>query len=275
MPLHIESIPLVISGRYIHAERLIPENYQITQPRPTLVFLHEALGSIRQWRDFPSLLSQATGCPALVYDRFGFGQSDPIPKARHIGYLHDEATVYLPDILSACGIQQAILIGHSDGGSIALLFAAHLPDLTVGAITEAAHVFVEEITLAGVKRAKIIYATTDLSKKLARFHGEKTASMFQNWANIWLSPAFAQWNIEDCLPHIVSPLLVIQGENDEYGTRLQVEKIVNQVAGEVSAEIIPNCAHIPHQQASTETLILMTTFINGLLEKHKLTTMNR
>ncbi|EIJ42193.1 putative hydrolase or acyltransferase of alpha/beta superfamily [Beggiatoa alba B18LD] len=273
MTIHTEIIPITLDGRYIHAEYLKPNNDDSS--RPTLVFLHEALGSIQQWRDFPQAVCEATGCPALIYDRFGFGQSDPIPKARHIGYLHDEAEIYLPEILSACGIHQAILIGHSDGGSIALLFAARFPHITVGIITEAAHIFAETVTIAGVRQAKKLYTISGLSQKLARYHGDKTESMFKNWADTWLSPAFVHWNIEDCLPHITAPALIIQGENDEYGTHLQVEGIAKQVRGAVRAEIIPACGHVPHQQAREITLVLMIEFINSLLEKPKLTTMSR
>jgi pimeloyl-ACP methyl ester carboxylesterase len=257
------SYSLSIAQHKLYAETLIPN---VTQKRPTLVFLHEGLGSIKHWRDFPMELVRATHCPALIYDRFGYGRSDMLPLMRDKKYLHKEAIDYLPLVLEALHIQRAIFVGHSDGGTIALLFAAHYPQYTHAIITEAAHVFVEDITLKGIRDAVNIYETTDLKAKLARYHGEKTERVFSAWADTWLAPDFDAWNIETYLPHITAPVLAIQGVEDEYGTVRQVEAIVNQVSGRADACFIPDCAHIPHHQAREMVLAKMRAFILSQLQ---------
>ena len=233
--------------------------------RPTLVFLHEGLGSIEMWHDFPETLLEKTGCDGLVYDRWGHGKSDPIDVQRTLRYVHDEALDSLPEVLEKSGVEDAILIGHSDGGSIALIFAAEYPGSVRGVITEAAHVFVEEITLEGIKDALEVYRNTDLKEKLARYHGDNTERIFRAWYETWLQPEFKSWNIEDCLPKITCPVLVIQGEDDQYGTAAQVEAITNQVTGQSKPLLIPNCAHIPHKEATDRVIKEMTDFILGLL----------
>ena len=194
-----------------------------TGDRPVLVFLHEGLGSIGQWRDFPEKLCEKTGCPALVYDRCGHGTSDPLTESRRPDYLHDEALLSLPEVLKQCVIDKPIFIGHSDGGSIAIIYAGTYPQKVTGIITEAAHVFVEDVTVDGIKRAVEVYESTDLRTRLARFHGSNTELMFRGWADIWLSPEFRDWNIENYLPNVTCPLLAVQGRDDEYGTPVQVE----------------------------------------------------
>jgi len=231
---------------------------------PTLVFLHEGLGSIEQWRDFPRLLGAATDCRAVVYDRYGFGGSDPLQERRTVAYLEHEAHHSLPEVLAACGVDRPILIGHSDGGSIALLYAARFPGQPLGVITEAAHVFVEPITLTGIRAAVELFETSDLPERLARFHGERTDSMFRGWSDVWLSPEFARWNIEPCLGQITCPLLAIQGEDDQYGSIAQVQAIVGQVSGRADFALIPGCGHVPHHQARSQVMAEMTRFITGL-----------
>ena len=192
----------------------------------TLVFLHEGLGSIGQWRDFPRQLAASTGLGALVYDRYGFGGSDLLQEARDERYLQREAHEALPQVLDSCGVDRPILIGHSDGGTIALLYAAQFPGHPRGVITEAAHVFIEEVTLAGIHRAVKAFETGGLREKLARYHGERTESMFRGWSDTWLAPGFREWSMEERLAEIRCPLLAIQGEDDEYGTAAQVRAIV-------------------------------------------------
>jgi pimeloyl-ACP methyl ester carboxylesterase len=234
-------------------------------PGPTLIFLHEGLGSIAQWRDFPSALSVATRLPAIVYERWGYGEADPLDGPRLVGYLHEEALKSLPKILQQLKITDAILIGHSDGGSIALIFAASWPEKVRGMITEAAHVFVEDVTLTGIREAVRVYTTTDLPQRLAKYHGANTDRAFRGWSDTWLSPAFRNWNIEEYLPGVRCPILVIQGQDDEYGTPAQVEAIVNGVSGPAEPLIIPACGHIPHHQARERVLTEMTRFILGEL----------
>lgn len=255
-----ENLDLEVGGRRLRARRL--RGTAPSRPgRSTLVFLHEALGSIELWKDFPETLVQATGLDALLYDRQGHGASDPLDQPRKADYLQTEALEVLPRVLEACEVDSAIPIGHSDGGTIALLFAAAHPAMVPCLITEAAHVFVEEITLAGIRRAVNAYRETALREKLARYHGDKTDALFAAWADTWLSPAFAGWNIEHCLPRVTSPTLVIQGADDEYGSLEQVERIAGGVSGPASSLIVPDCGHIPHLQALQQVLPAMASFI--------------
>ena len=231
---------------------------------PTLVFLHEGLGSIGQWRDFPFLVSRATGLPALIYDRWGHGKSDPLTGPRNVRYMHDEALTALPEILNQLHTEKTILIGHSDGGSIALLFAAEYPERISGIVTAAAHVFVEDITIKGIREAVRVFETTNLPERLRPYHGDNTESMFRGWADIWLAPEFRDWNIEAHLPAVTSPVLALQGINDEYGTPAQVNAIVRQVSGPVEGLLIPDCGHIPHHQARERVLSEIIRFITSL-----------
>ena len=262
----------LVKDSYIHAAghrlrvRKLANSSSASRSRiPVLVFLHEALGSIELWRDFPSILSEATGCDALIYDRWGHGKSDPLDVTRTLSYVHDEALLSLPEVLEKCHIDDCILVGHSDGGSIALIFAAEFPGLARGIITEAAHVFVDHLTLEGIRHAVGLYETTDFKQKLSRYHGDNTELIFRGWCDTWLSPEFKYWNIEEYLPRIKCPVLVIQGQDDQYGTVAQVEAITAQVAGPSESLLVSRCAHIPHHQARHTVLQAMTQFILQLL----------
>ena len=202
---------------------------------PTLVFLHEGLGSIAQWRDFPDALCRAVGLPGLVYERWGFGASEPLELPRPRDYLEREAERFLPDVLAACGIARPILIGHSDGGTIALLHAAAFPERPLAIVTEAAHVFVEEVTLTGVRAAAAQWEQGALKTGLWRYHGGQAESVFRGWAETWLRADFRDWSMVDRLGAITSPLLATQGADDEYGTAAQVEAIVAGVSGPATA----------------------------------------
>jgi pimeloyl-ACP methyl ester carboxylesterase len=227
---------------------------------PTLVFLHEGLGSVALWRDFPARLAAATGCPALVYSRLGYGGSDPLTAARPVTYMHDEALETLPAVLVQLGIADPILIGHSDGASIALIHAGAGRWPVRGLILEAAHVFVEEVTVASIAAAKEAWRATDLRRRLARYH-EDVDGAFRGWNDIWLHPDFRAWNIEDTLPRIASPVLLIQGADDEYGTPAQLQAIERQVKGPVESRLLPQCKHSPHRDQPEATLAAMARFI--------------
>ncbi len=257
-----EDLKVTADGRRLALRRLRPPNG--TAEGPTLVFLHEGLGSIAQWRDFPSALCTLTGLPGLLYDRLGFGGSDPLTLPRPADYLEREATGALPAVLAACAVERPILIGNSDGGTIALLYAAAFPDRPAACITEAAHVFVEEITLAGIREAVAAWEAGELRWRLERYHGEKTETAFRGWADTWLSPAFRGWNIVERLPGITCPLLVMQGADDEYGTAAQVTAIAEGVAGPVETWLLPNCAHIPHHQARDRVLAKISAFVASI-----------
>jgi len=247
----------------LHARKLSHAGRKSTT-LPTLVFLHEALGCIALWRDFPQALATATGCDALLYDRRGSGKSDPLAEKRARDYLHHEAFLILPQVLEKCDVKSPILIGHSDGGTIALLYAAKFPENLRGVITEAAHVFVEEITLKGIRKVLETYQTGDLKQRLKKYHGKNTGAIFRAWHETWLDPNFRSWNVEEFLPQVTCPLLVIQGTEDEYGTTAQMEAITLQVSGPAKPLLIPNCGHTPHREARDATLREMKEFISAL-----------
>ncbi|QTA81839.1 Alpha/beta hydrolase fold-containing protein [Desulfonema limicola] len=229
---------------------------------PPLIFLHEGLGCIEMWKDFPEKLCNVLGAYGLIYERKGYGKmADRFGRKWPYDYLVKEATIYLPAFLKACNIKNAILVGHSDGGSIALIGAAERGDMIHSIITEAAHVFVEDITTLGIKEVVDSYENKNLKEKLARYHGKNTDTIFYRWAETWLDPEYRQWNIESFMPKITCPLLVLQGEDDEYATSAQVQKIKNQVSGPVKTELVPNCGHIPHFQAGEKVLEIMKDFI--------------
>lgn len=232
--------------------------------RPTLVFLHDSLGCISLWRDFPEQLGASSQCNVLVYDRHGYGVSGELIKPkRDNDYLEDEATILI-ELFETLNIKKPILFGHSDGGSIALIAAAKYPEKIAAVITEGAHIFVEAETVKGIREAMKQYQTTDLKHKLEKHHGDKTDALFNAWTKTWTSDAFQSWNIENFLPQIACPVLVIQGENDEFGTLAQVNGIVGQVSGKAVKEIPPGTQHSPHKEKPESILKLSTHFIGAL-----------
>jgi pimeloyl-ACP methyl ester carboxylesterase len=253
---------IALAGGPVAARRIRPTGMS-GNGEPVLVFLHEALGCIAMWRDVPAQLSRMTGLPALLYDRHGHGRSAALPGSRDPDYLEREALEILPQVLAAVGIVDAILIGHSDGGSIALIYASRYPVRAV--VTEAAHVFVEDVTLAGIRDAVEAWRGTALSERLARYHGDKTDALFLAWADTWLSDEFASWNIEDGLPRIACPVLAVQGEDDEYGSLRQVDAIVNGISGPAQSLVLPDCRHIPHLQAEDRLLPSIAAFVADCL----------
>jgi pimeloyl-ACP methyl ester carboxylesterase len=231
---------------------------------PTLVFLHEGLGSTSLWRDFPDRLTAETGCGALIYSRAGYGRSDPVPLPRPVRFMHHEAAV-LPRVLAAAGIRDHVLIGHSDGASISLIHAGSRPGPGLrGLILEAPHVFTEPHGLASIARMREAYRDTDLRARLSRHHGDNVDVAFRGWNDVWLNPEFAAWNIEEYLPAIRVPILILQGEDDEYGTWRQVEAIERQSGGSVESIAIPDCGHSPHREQPDVTLRAMADFVMRL-----------
>lgn len=250
------------AGRTLALQHLQPDG---AAAGPTLVFLHEGLGSIALWRDFPTRLCERLGLPGLVYDRWGHGQSEPLDRPRSLRYLHEEAESSLPEVLAAAGVDRPVLIGHSDGGTIALLYAARFPERPPAVVTEAAHVFVEDITVAGIQAAGRAYAETDLATRLARYHGDRTESLFRAWHDRWLSPDFRAWNIEAEIATVACPVLVLQGEADQYGTRAQVDAIAQAVSGPAETALLPGIGHTPHQEAGDQVLALIASFLRRRL----------
>lgn len=240
-----------------------PESATLLNDRMTLVFLHEGLGCIEIWRDFPETLCESLGCSGLVYDRRGYGGSEMFEGPWPVDYLEIESLTYLPALLKEFDIDNAVLIGHSDGGTIALITAASHSNLVHGIITEAAHIFVEQITIDGIRRTVKAFETTSLKEKFARYHKENTETIFYRWADRWLSPEFQNWNIQDILPKITCPALILQGKDDEYGTAAQVMGIADRVSGPVDVKLIPDCGHVPHFQTKDTVLSEITRFIDG------------
>jgi pimeloyl-ACP methyl ester carboxylesterase len=251
-----ETFMLDVTGHSLEVLR-IRGNMQL----PELVFLHEGLGSVSHWKDFPARIAAATGCSVTVYSRYGSGQSDLLAEDRPVLYMHDEALKSLPELLSKLRIESPILVGHSDGASIALIFAgAH--DRVRGLILLAPHVFVEDLSVASIAEAKVKFETTNLPEKLARHHRD-AARTFWGWNKIWLHREFRRWNIEEYLPHITCPTLVIQGLDDQYGTMAQVESIRKQNGGPVEVLSLADCKHSPQRDQPEAVLKAIERFVRS------------
>jgi pimeloyl-ACP methyl ester carboxylesterase len=250
-----------ICGISLRCRRIGPEAHEPAGDTPCLVFLHEALGCVEMWKAFPERLCQRTGLPGVLYDRQGHGGSDPLDRPREREYLHREAREILPALLRSLDVERPVFVGHSDGGTIALLFAAAYPDWACCAVVEAAHVFVEEVTRQGIREAVSTYYTTNLESRLAKYHGDKSGDLFRAWSGIWLSDMFSTWNMHHDLPFIQCPLLVIQGEDDEYGTLEQVHRIVHHSSGPATPFVVSGCGHIPHLEAQERVLEAAGDFI--------------
>jgi pimeloyl-ACP methyl ester carboxylesterase len=230
---------------------------------PTIVFLHDSLGCVQLWRDFPEKLSNEVNCNFIVYDRQGYGKSTSLPShQRKNDYLEIEAEI-LHDLIIKLELQNVILFGHSDGGSIALIAASKYPSMVSAVIVEAAHVFVEEVTLEGIRVAVKEYLTTDLKARLEKYHGDKTDTIFKAWTETWLGVEFREWSIEHLLTAIRCPLLFIQGDKDEYGTTKQMQVVADHVTGKVETHLILGSSHTPHKTAETEVISLVKQFIGS------------
>jgi pimeloyl-ACP methyl ester carboxylesterase len=246
---------------------------------PTIVFLHEGLGCQEMWGDFPDRMASATGCGALVYSRIGYGASDPVRGPRSVRFMHDEALEVLPAVIERFKLREAIFFGHSDGASIAVIYAGARPRGLGGPqgsplrpspvralVLEAPHVFVEPVCIESIARISRAYETTRLRERLVRYHGSNSDSMFRTWTDVWLRPEFQQWNIEEYLPGIESPVLVVQGEDDNYGTVRQVDAVVRQVNGPARSVLLARCGHSPHSQQPDEVLGAASRFVRQALD---------
>jgi pimeloyl-ACP methyl ester carboxylesterase len=231
---------------------------------PTIVFLHEGLGAVARWRDFPGALCGRLGWGGLVYNRQGYGGSDPLPPPLPPGFMHREALEVLPRLLDAFDIRHPVLFGHSDGGSISVIFAGSGMASPTALILEAPHVFVEQVTVTSIAKIRDSYRSSDLRTRLERHHGPNVDTLFDSWTQVWLSEEFRGWNIEDSLPAITCPTLVIQGRDDEYGTLRQVDTIAAAVSGSIDTLLLEACGHSPHIDQRERVEAAAVTFLKRL-----------
>lgn len=232
------------------------------QEQAPIILLHDSLGCIELWRDFPAQLAKITQRSCLAYDRYGYGKSDGFLGKRNSKYLELEADLLI-DFMNAWGIQKAQLFGHSDGGSIALIAAAKHTNRIEAIMIEGAHVFVEDITLKGIADARKLYEQGNLHPRLAKYHGDKTKDLVYAWINIWNSDSFKEWNLLDFLAQIQCPTLVIQGEDDEFGSLKQVEAICDGIGAKSHSAIIPQAQHNPHKEKPERLLKEIAHFLTN------------
>ena len=229
---------------------------------PAIVMLHEGLGSISMWRDFPRQVAEATGHDVLVYSRQGYGRSAPLTAPRPLRFMHDEALIVLPEILDALEIRRPILLGHSDGGSIAIIHAGGSGREVAALVLLAPHVMVEDISVASIAAARVAYAQGELRARLGRHHDDADGA-FQGWSEVWLNPPFRDWSIEEYLPRITCPVLAIQGVDDEYGTMEQVDRIGRAIP-HARVLKIARCGHSPHRDGAEDVLEAIRGFVGGV-----------
>lgn len=232
---------------------------------PVLLLLHEGLGCVDMWRDFPERLAATTGLAVFVYSRLGYGRSDPFDAPLDVEFMHREALDVLPQVLDGAGIEQVFLVGHSDGASIALIYAGERSDPRIqGLVLLAPHLFVEPETLHGIRQARALFDQGKLGPRLARYHGDHTDSTFNRWCDIWLDERFETWNIEESVPGIRVPLLAIMGDADEYGTLKQIERIQEMLPDYTELAVLGACGHSPHLQQPEATLERAGGFIRSI-----------
>ncbi len=250
----------ILDGRSIEYAAILGD---AAAPSP-MVFLHEGLGSVALWRDFPAKIARRLGAPALLYSRFGYGRSDGLQGRRTPRFMHEEALDVLPRLLDQLGVESPLLVGHSDGASIALIHAALSGRLVRGLVCMAPHAFIEPVCVKSIAKIRETYRTTDLRQRLAKYH-TRVDDAFLGWADIWLEPEFLQWSIEDLLDRIVQPVLLIQGRDDEYGTLAQLDRIEARVRGPTSRLVLDNCGHSPHRDQEAAVIDAIAAFAKGLV----------
>ena len=249
-----------IDGRAIEYYRILGASPET----PTIVMLHEGLGSVSTWREFPEAVAETTGADVVVYSRYGYGRSSVRQEPFSVDYMHRAALEELPSFLQALRVESPVLLGHSDGASIALIYAGRHPADVRGLVLEAPHVFTEQVSVDSIAAIKKTYEASDaLRNRLGRHHLDPDAS-FYGWNAAWQLPEFLDWNIEEFLPGITSPTLVVQGEGDEYGTLEQVDRIERGSGGKVKRLILADCGHAPHRDQKEAVLTATKAFLRDL-----------
>jgi pimeloyl-ACP methyl ester carboxylesterase len=260
------AVNIVIDGRRIEAEWHGPGPDQA----PTLVLLHEGLGCVAMWRDVPRMLAERTGYGVLVYSRPGYGKSDPAPRPRALRYMDEEAFDVLPAVLDQAGVRKTILVGHSDGASIAAIYAGGRQDFRVrGLVLMAPHFFVEDLSIRSIVAAKDAYEQGDLRERLNRYHGENVDDAFYVWNGAWLDPGSHNWRLDDRLAHIRIPILIVQGADDQYGTVAQVAVAEQATYCPVETLLLADCRHSPHLDQPEATLDAIAQFAYRVLTVHE------
>lgn len=252
-----------LGDRRLRVRRLTPAQDDGLE-RTILVFLHEGLGCIEMWRDFPQKLCDATRCRGIVYDRTSYGRSSPWPSDPGVRYMEIEADDILPRLLVALAIDDCVLVGHSDGGTIALNYAARDPEPLRAVVTLAAHAINEPVCVAAIQKAREAFSAGDLRQRLSRYHGDNVDRAFHLWADAWVAPGFEPMDADGRLPGVLVPLQAIQGEDDEYGSELQLGIIAGKVGGYCETRLIADCGHSPHLQQPAYVLSEIARFIAPL-----------
>ena len=255
---------LAVNGAQLEVSLCSPEVNQGQEI--AVLLLHEGLGCVASWKDFPQQLAQALQLDVITYSRIGYGNSSPVDVPRPLTYMHIEGEQWLPEVVAQLPYKQFILVGHSDGGSIALIYAgsALRPSL-LGVVTLAAHVYNEPLCVTSIAKAREAYTQGKLREGLAQYHGENVDGAFWGWNKVWLDPDFMNWNIEEYLPGISVPVLAVQGDDDEYGSANQVQTIVSLAGARTEALMIPECRHLIHRDAPATLLNVMQQFVSSLL----------
>jgi pimeloyl-ACP methyl ester carboxylesterase len=257
---------IVVDGRRVEAFLHGPA----PDPVPTLVLLHEGLGCVAMWRDFPQKLAARTGYGVLAWSRPGYGKSDPVPLPRPLSYMRDDAFQLLPHVLDQAGIKKTILVGHSDGASIATIYAGGRQDFRVrGLALMAPHFFVEDISIKSIAAAREAYDKGDLRERLKRYHGENVDVAFRGWNDAWLDPGFRNWRIDEYVAHIRVPILIVQGRNDQYGSLAQIELAERDAYSPVETVILDRCGHSPQIDQPEATLEAIAEFVHRVLAVHE------
>jgi pimeloyl-ACP methyl ester carboxylesterase len=254
----MQRLELAVDGKRLEVVRLDGD-----LARAAIVLLHEGLGSVAMWRDFPALLAARTRRTVVAYSRWGYGASEPLKGPRDIRYMHHEGEVVVPALLAQLGLERPVLFGHSDGASIALIAAGARPGLAAALVLEAPHVFVEDISVSSIERARVAFSATNLRQRLARYHDDPEGA-FRGWNDVWLEPRFRDWNIEAYADAVTCPVLVIQGDRDEYGTLEQVARVARRIAGSESL-VVPGAGHSPHRDAPEAVLACVSAFLDARL----------
>jgi len=259
----VQDFQIPVRGGSLYARRWRMPTDGAAQNAP-IVLLHDSLGCVALWRDFPQALARATGRSVIAYDRLGFGKSSPHPGALAVGFVADEVRDGFTQVLTQLGVDRFVVLGHSVGGGMAIVIAGTMPQRCCALMTESAQTFVEDRTLEGIRAARRAFAADGQMRRLQKYHAEKAKWVLDAWVNVWLSPEFASWNLDAAIARIRCPVLAIHGLEDEYGSVAHPQKIAALATAPVTLACIPDCKHVPHRESSQTTLSAIVQFLETL-----------